>query len=357
MRINESTSLLEFKKTSTFDEQRRNDELSHWLLKLAFCRSDELKVELSLSIYFNIIIKRWFIRTETDLFRIRFSQLDKNDREKMYHKYKMDFPGIPEAEIDEKRPLLTGLQVSPEPGFPSRGWYRVPFHKVAKLVKLRHVYLEGGFAFVPESSLSEFFVTQFRAALSKSMAIASQKAAICLQGENERLAPILKSFSNLTETTEFSTEEGRLTLTNFDAVAKASFPPCVRQKLDAIAIDHKLKHDGRVHMYGFLKAAGLTLDETMKWMISNFTAYVNAEKEHGYNVRHAYGREGTTTQFIWFLTSPKRTRQGPGLVWMCDEDKCDSSRWPVPRLSVQALEKARHSTAQLGRQRRTQSKG
>ena len=50
MRINESTSLLEFKKTSTFDEQRRNDELSHWLLKLAFCRSDELKVELSLSI-------------------------------------------------------------------------------------------------------------------------------------------------------------------------------------------------------------------------------------------------------------------------------------------------------------------
>ena len=38
------------------------------------------------------------------------------------------------------------------------------------------------------------------------------------------------------------------------------------------------------------------MDETMKWMISNFTAYVNAEKEHGYNVRHAYGREGQ--QFI-----------------------------------------------------------
>ena len=62
--------------------------------------------------------------------------------------------------------------------------------------------------------------------------------------------------------------------------------------LDAVQVDHKLKHDGRVHMYGFLKAAGLTLDETMKWMVQNFTAYVNAEKEHGYNVRHAYGREG-----------------------------------------------------------------
>lgn len=66
----------------------------------------------------------------------------------------------------------------------------------------------------------------------------------------------------------------------------------MRQKLDAVAVDHKLKHEGRVHMYGFLKGAGFTMDETMKWMISNFTAYVNAEKEHGYNVRHAYGREG-----------------------------------------------------------------
>ena len=34
------------------------------------------------------------------------------------------------------------------------------------------------------------------------------------------------------------------------------------------------------------------MDETLKWTIQNFTAYANAQKEHSYNIRHAYGREG-----------------------------------------------------------------
>ena len=34
------------------------------------------------------------------------------------------------------------------------------------------------------------------------------------------------------------------------------------------------------------------MDETLKWTISHFTAYTNASKEHAYNIRHAFGREG-----------------------------------------------------------------
>ena len=36
----------------------------------------------------------------------------------------------------------------------------------------------------------------------------------------------------------------------------------------------------------------MTMEETLIWTLMKFTAYVNAEKEHGYNIRHAYGREG-----------------------------------------------------------------
>ena len=36
----------------------------------------------------------------------------------------------------------------------------------------------------------------------------------------------------------------------------------------------------------------MTLDETMKFSMQRMTAYQNVEKEHGYNIRHAYGREG-----------------------------------------------------------------
>ena len=122
------------------------------------------------------------------------------------------------------------------------------------LVRNRQTYLEAGYAYVPEDSLMEFFVTKFRANLSRGLAIASKKAALALNGEEDRLAPIVKTFGNFMNLeADFSSEGGRLTLTNFDAVAKASAPPCTRQMLDALSIDKKLKHDGRLHLWGFLK--------------------------------------------------------------------------------------------------------
>ena len=121
-------------------------------------------------------------------------------------------------------------------------------------VRSRQTYLEAGNAYVPEDSLIEFFVTKFRANLSRGLAIASKKAALALNGEEDRLAPIVKTFGNFMNLeADFSSEGGRLTLSNFDGVAKASAPPCTRQMLDALTIDKKLKHDGRLHLWGFLK--------------------------------------------------------------------------------------------------------
>ena len=34
------------------------------------------------------------------------------------------------------------------------------------------------------------------------------------------------------------------------------------------------------------------MDDALKWTLTTMTAYTNPEKEHGYNVRHAWGREG-----------------------------------------------------------------
>ena len=67
---------------------------------------------------------------------------------------------------------------------------------------------------------------------------------------------------------------------------------CARQLLDALKVDKKLKHDGRIHIWGFLKAGGMTVEDAMKWTFSTMTAYQNPEKEFGYNIRHAWGREG-----------------------------------------------------------------
>ena len=36
----------------------------------------------------------------------------------------------------------------------------------------------------------------------------------------------------------------------------------------------------------------MTMEETLKLTVTKMTAYTNPEKEHGYNIRHAYGKEG-----------------------------------------------------------------
>lgn len=111
--------------------------------------------------------------------------------------------------------------------------------------------------------------------------------------ESERLEPILKSFGQfLSLEHDYSSEAGRLTATSIEPLSKKAFPPCMRQLLDGLKIDKKLKHEGRTHVWGFLKAGGMTIDDAMKWTFSTMTAYANPEKEHGYNVRHAWGREG-----------------------------------------------------------------
>ena len=120
VRIKEATKLLELQKSDSTGIERRNDILSHWLLKLGFCRTNELK--------------SWFLKNETALFRLRISTMDLGMRKVLYQKYKLDFPRIPPEEIEAKRAMLNGLPVcASRPVDPKSCWYRVPFAKVSQL--------------------------------------------------------------------------------------------------------------------------------------------------------------------------------------------------------------------------------
>jgi DNA primase large subunit len=117
----------------------------------------------------------------------------------------------------------------------------------------------------------------------------------------------LKSFGNTIPDADFSSAEGRLTINSIEMLRKTSMPPCIRQLLDALHADNKLKHDvssfsmasyfsfcykGRVHLWAFFKAAGMPLEDALKYTFTRMTAYANPEKEFKYNVRHVYGKEG-----------------------------------------------------------------
>ena len=120
-KIKESTSLLNMQSTDTTLEQRQNDDLSHWLLKLGFCRTNELK--------------RWFLTNEVALFKLRFTMLNHKLRKSLYKKHNLDFPIIPKEEIANKKSLLQDLIVSNKTDVLGTDWYRVPFHHVNQLGK------------------------------------------------------------------------------------------------------------------------------------------------------------------------------------------------------------------------------
>ena len=85
-----------------------------------------------------------------------------------------------------------------------------------------------------------------------------------------------------------------------DALADQSMPLCMQQLHVALKRDHKLKHWGRQQYGLFLKAAGLTLEDQLRFFQTEFTKIMTPEqfsKEYAYNIRHRYGKEGKRTEY------------------------------------------------------------
>ena len=92
---------------------------------------------------------------------------------KFNFKIKLNNLKFPPVDIEKVKMIREDLQTAMK-GLLAKGhaienitWFKVPFAQVGNLVRNRSVYLEQGFAFVPEERLTEFIVGKFRAALSK----------------------------------------------------------------------------------------------------------------------------------------------------------------------------------------------
>ncbi|KAK1857682.1 hypothetical protein I4F81_000297 [Pyropia yezoensis] len=80
------------------------------------------------------------------------------------------------------------------------------------------------------------------------------------------------------------------------AEAIPAMPLCMRNMLAALRDDHHLRHGARMQLGLFLKACGLTMDESLTLFKTEFgRGTITAEKfdrQYAYNIRHYYGKEG-----------------------------------------------------------------
>nr|XP_028578493.1 DNA primase large subunit isoform X1 [Podarcis muralis] len=272
-------------------DARRKDHISHFILRLAYCQSEELR--------------RWFIQQEMDLFRYRFTQLSGELTKKILENVSLSYDVIPESKklnIGEKlrnsTPGLGGVKIE------EFVFYKVPFCDAVDLVRVRKVYLHGGYAYVPQQDFVTIVLNNYRTKLSKALALTARSLPIVQT--DERLQPLLSHLSHAYVGPDYSTERniGKISLEQIDTLSVKSFPPCMRQLHKALRDNHHLRHGGRMQYGLFLKGIGLTLEQALQFWKSEFIrGKVDADKfdkGYAYSIRHSYGREGKRTDYTPF---------------------------------------------------------
>jgi len=263
---------------------RRKDHISHFILRLAFARSEDLR--------------RWYITQELDLFRYRFKKESNEATNQFLREQKLHFEPIGQ---EEKSSLLQNLKDC----MPSKemdqadsvDFYKVPFTDVLDLVRGRRVYLRAGFAYVPRNELVSIILGIFRSQLSLALTVTARRLPYL--EEDTRLLPMLKNLSSTYIGDTFDEKKldkaDKLSIGEMDAAAKTSFPVCMRFMHDGLRQDHHLKYFSRMQYGLFIKAAGLTLEEALQFWRIEFTKKMDVdkfEKQYAYNIRHIYGKEG-----------------------------------------------------------------
>ena len=138
--------------------ERRKDHYSHYILRLAFSSTDDLR--------------RRFSRIETALFRIRLQQDDARERQDFIESLNFDWEVVSEA---ERRELGTSL-LNTTPGLKRQelddgGWFKVDFETVPELVESRKVFLKGGKAYVPAREQLSMVLAGFSERLDKGLQV------------------------------------------------------------------------------------------------------------------------------------------------------------------------------------------
>eukprot|EP00898_Chlorokybus_atmophyticus_P008059 jgi/Chlat1/8254/Chrsp77S07677 len=326
-------------QAATPDDTARKDIISHFVLRLAYCRSEELR--------------RWFLAQESALFKTRFQaeppakqvglddmiddslpsldgcQIAQTKLCSYLHRCQRSvaLPGgqrLPLRVANRQREIAEDLKTvaraQKDKDFnqlgladPGRQHYlKVPFQEVPELVAGRRVLLKKGFAYVPHDQLAAQIVGHLRTRLHWTAKVAPE--------ERERLTPVVEALSARYLGADYSQARSgngaqSVSLRELDTLAKESFPLCMRHLhnkastciiglyvgvLGQVKEEHHLKHGGRMQLGLFLKGIGLSLEDAISFWREEFTKKVSGEKfqkEYMYGIRHNYGKEGKRADY------------------------------------------------------------
>lgn len=308
------------------NQERKKDHYSHFILRLVFCRSEELRKK--------------FIRNETILFKIRYGLLqpkeqtsfikDNNDKLNWIYIDSAERDGLFEflynstvhaikSQLYDDNGAVTNDQLKVL--IKQESFIKLPFENIPHLLSSRSIYVTKGFGYVPTTLQLNLLVNEYQKSLEKALIKTFQ--SIPRLDEDDRLLPVLnnlsKDFANVQYEADFGGDVGDI---NSSSILTPSinkhYPLCATHLQKSLLSSHHLRYQGRQQLSLFLKGIGLNIDEAMKFWSFQFTqggmSLEKFDKEYKYNIRHTYGLEGARINYKpWdcgtILSKPKPTKQ------------------------------------------------
>jgi DNA primase large subunit len=243
--------------SENFQEDVRKDVVSHFILRLAYCRTEDLR--------------RWFIMHECALFAHRLDTLSPASLASFISANGLSFQVVSGEEKSARRARLLTIPNTPLSEFERSVYYKIPFAQATDLISSRSVYVEAGFAYVPLQRVVAIVVGRFRMGLSRSLTEAA--AAFANVAGDPRFGPLLQNMSKQYVGRDYSgTGSGDgIRPSELDGLAQRSMPLCMRGLHSALNREHKLKHQGRLQYGLFLKGAGLNMEDALTFWQTQFT--------------------------------------------------------------------------------------
>lgn len=305
-------------REETCYRNRAKDYFSHFILRLAYCRTDDLR--------------RWFISQEVDAFKLRCMMFPEV-LESLTQTYNLGYQKA-EKELTERfkdelintynstyrKSKSDNLNVD---NVKDKEFYKVKFTEALDLVRGRKVFLYQGQCFVPISDIQHLLTFQFKSLLTQNVALTSK--ILPNLDEDDRLIRMLSELDKRYTGADYSADN------NTDVVRpeqikslkdKGAFPLCMRSMQTNLEKNHHLKYKSRLQYGLFLKGIGLSLDDAIRFFRGEFTqSHIDADKfdkEYTYGIRYNYGKEGKKVNWApWNCMRIIMESVGPGECHGC----------------------------------------
>ncbi|TKA56101.1 hypothetical protein B0A49_09915 [Cryomyces minteri] len=271
-------------RSMTLQDERKKDHYSHFILRLAFSATEDLR--------------RRFSRLETQLFKLRYNDDAVKERQAFVDSLELSWERVTETERLELGQDLINATPSWRKGETEEGWFKVDWEKVPELVEGRRVLVKGGKAYVPSREQTSMVVGEFGRRLDAALELTSR--ALPRLDEDDRLSPILQHLSKSFTAPDaaYAASDSVVSGATINAASIDSlsqhFPLCMQNLHRELRKNSHLKHFGRLQYTLFLKGIGLSLEECLVFWRRSFKLIQDDKfnKEYKYNIRHAYGDVG-----------------------------------------------------------------